>query len=293
MTEINAIQLLAHPKYVQEQHDIDSKEEMELKAGAEFDSGIETPQRSLKTRLSKFIHNSTEYRLNKEEEVSLEEVQKANDPTSVEAVTQKAQEIAKEIIETYAPNTPHSALERVFEAIAEYTKAMGGIHGNFLDLVKTDISNFEKKTKELEHEMRWQGKAAVGLASLSFALAITGTFIPKPTNALPPLGAPVSRLNANGLGDQFNVAMGWITSKLQDKRFLSTTCKSGSSFFDKMTGPANTFQQAKITDIESKRNLLERFNLQDGQSKKSMFENQVQMAQQAASRILDSKAKGG
>jgi len=242
----------------------------------------ETRHRSLKRAFNQLVCESTEHRFVEPETKEL----------SVENVTKDAQEIAAEILADYVPDAPHNANERVFAAIAEYTKAMGGLHGNFLDLVKTDVENFEKKTKELQSQMRWQGKAVVALASLSFALAICGAAIPEATRAATTPTLP-SRLNALGLGDHFQNALRFLTTKLRDNSFMRETCKSGSAFFHTASMPANSFLQAKTTEIESKRNLLERFNLQDGQSKKSMFETQVQLAQQAAQRILESKSRSG
>ncbi len=188
------------------------------------------------------------------------------------------------------------ALSRIFGEIAEYTKTMGKLHGDFLTLVSADIYHFQEMTNNLKNQMNWQGWTILGLTSLSASLAIAGAFIPKAgpagSTASPPAAAN-SRLGANGIADGFSNAMKAIQEKLSNNDFLRTTCKTTSKFFDGVTPVAQVWSSGKTTEIETKRTLLERVNLQDGQAKKSTFEQAAQQAQQAATRLLDSKAKGG
>jgi hypothetical protein len=149
-------------------------------------------------------------------------------------------------------------------------------------------------TKNLSNQMYWQGWTTVGLSSLSASLAIAGAIIPKSGPASSASSSLNSRLGANdGIGDGFSNVMKTITQKLSDNDFLRTTCKTTSKFFNGVTPAADVWYRSTTTEIESKRSLIQTVNLQDGQAKKSTFDQQVQQAQQAAQRLLESKSKGG
>jgi hypothetical protein len=181
------------------------------------------------------------------------------------------------------------ALNRVFAEIATFTTTMADLHHDFLSLVQRDIERFLDQTKSLTHQMHWHGWTTLGLTSLSASLAIAGALIPKGGPANTP--APDSRLGANGgIPD----ALKAITDKLSDNDFLRTTCKTTSKFFnDGVTPAANVWHSSTTTDKQSKLTLLERINLQDGQSKKSDVDQKVQQAQQAALRLSEIKSRGG
>jgi hypothetical protein len=186
------------------------------------------------------------------------------------------------------------ALNRIFTEIAEFSKTMGTLHTDFLNLVVADIHRFLEMTKNLNNQMVWQGWATVGLSSLSASLAILGTVIPKagPAGSTNSTGLN-SRLGANdGITDWFSNSMKTILQKLADNDFLRTTCKTTAKFFNGVAPASDVWFRSTTTDIESKRSLIQTVNLQDGQTKKSTFEAQVQQVQQATSRLLDSKSKG-
>jgi hypothetical protein len=188
------------------------------------------------------------------------------------------------------------ALNRIFGEIAEFSKTMGSLHTDFLNLVQRDIERFLEKTKDLNNQMFWQGWTTIGLTSLSGSFAIAGAIITKasPTGDTNAASSLNSRLGANdGIANGFSNAMKAITQKLSDNDFLRSTCKTTSKFFNGVSPAADAWYRSTTTEIESKRSLLERVNLQDGQTKKSMFDQQVQQAQQAALRLLESKSKGG
>lgn len=181
------------------------------------------------------------------------------------------------------------ALNRIFAEVADFTHTMAGLHHDFLNLVQRDIDRFFEKTNDLTNQMHWQGRTTIVLSSLSASLAIAGALIPKsdPAGNTPTVN---SRLAANG---GINDSLKEITKKLTDNDFLRTTCKTTSKFFNGVTPAADAWYRGITTEIESKKALLERVNLQDGQGKKSSLDQQVQQAQQAITRLLDSKAKGG
>lgn len=177
-------------------------------------------------------------------------------------------------------------LSKIFGQVAEFTHTMAGLHNDFLSIVQRDINRFLEKTNDLQSQMNWQGYTVLGLTSLSASLAIGGALIPK---AAPAANTPAvdPRLNTNA-----GIASA-ITQKLSDHKFLRTTCKTASKFFNGVVPVADAWYRGTTTELESKKTLLQTVNVQDGQSKKSMFDQQAQQAQQAALRLLESKAKGG
>lgn len=185
-------------------------------------------------------------------------------------------------------------LDKIFAQVAGYTKSMANLHNDFLILVKRDIDRFLEKTNDLTNQMNWQGWTTIGLTSLSASLAIAGALIPKSSSAAPNTPNLNPRLGANdGITDGFSSAMKAITQKLSDHDFLRTTCKTTSKFFNGVGSAADVWYRSSNTATETKRSLLERINIQDGQSKKSIFDQQVQQAQTAALRLLEAKSKGG
>jgi hypothetical protein len=185
------------------------------------------------------------------------------------------------------------ALNKVFAEIADFTKTMGSLHSDFLIIVRRDIERFQEMTKDLVGELNWQGWSTLCLTSLSASFAIAGALIPKggAANGNAPTLDP--RLAAHdGPSNAFSNALKAITQKLGDNDFLRTTCKTTSKFFGGVSQPVEVWFRGTTTDIESRRGLIERVNIQDGQAKKSQFDQNVQTAQQAASRLLDSKSKG-
>jgi len=187
------------------------------------------------------------------------------------------------------------ALNRIFGEIAEYTKTMGSLHNDFLHILRRDIDHFLEKTRDFNNQMNWQGWTTLGLTSFSASLAIAGALIPPKASPTAPSNAPADpRLSTNaGINDGFSKTMKAIGDKLADNDFLRTTCKTTSKFFGGLTNVSDPWFRSKTTDIESKRTLLQQVNLQDGQSKKSTFDQNASQAQQAALRILESKTKGG
>lgn len=186
------------------------------------------------------------------------------------------------------------ALDRIFAEVADFTKVMGSLHNDFLVLVRRDIDRFLEMTKDLNHQMHWQGWATLGLTSLSASLAVAGALIPKTGPAGSNAPTFNSRLGANdGISDGFSTMLKSIGQKLSDNDFLRTTCKTSSKFFNGVSPAADIWFRSTTTDIESKRQLIDRVNLQDGQAKKSMFDQQAQLAQTAVQRILESRSKGG
>ncbi|MGC1878428.1 MAG: hypothetical protein WA347_09000 [Rhabdochlamydiaceae bacterium] len=189
-----------------------------------------------------------------------------------------------------------AALDRVFAEVADYSRTMGGLHHNFLDLVKRDVDRFLEKSKNLSDQMFWQGCAILGLSTISASLAIAGELVPKSGPAAANTPTLDRRLNTNdGITDGFSNAMKAISQKLSDNDFLRTTCKTASHFFGEggLSRVVQTGFQSTTTKIEAAKSLLMSCNISDGQGKKSMFDQQVNQAHQAALRLLESKSKGG
>ncbi len=186
------------------------------------------------------------------------------------------------------------ALERIFSEVAQFSKTMGGLHNDFLSIVRRDINRFLEQTTNLTNQMHWQGWTTVGLTTLGASLSIAGALLPKTaTDAASGASSLNVRLNAQDFGDQAQEAIRWIGSKLADNDFLRSTCKTSARFINGITPATDVWFRSTTTEIESKRSLLQSVNLQDGQTKKSIFDQQVQQAQTAVLRILESKSKGG
>lgn len=183
------------------------------------------------------------------------------------------------------------ALDKIFAEVASFTKTMGTLHNDFLVLVQRDIDRYLEQTKDLSQQMNWQGWTVLTLAVSSGVLGIAGAAMPKAG----PDAAPANfRLAANdGITDPISDAIKAIGAKLSDTELLKAACQSTSQFFTSLGPVANSWFDSMKTEIESKRSLLDRINIQDGQSKKSMFDSQAQAAQTAVQRILESRAKGG
>lgn len=183
------------------------------------------------------------------------------------------------------------ALDKIFAEVAGFTKEMGKLHNDFLSLVERDIARYLEQSQDLSQQMNWQGWTVLGLAVSSGVLGIAGAALPKAG----PDAAPANfRLAANdGITDPVTDAIRAIGNKLSDTEFLKEACKSSSQFFTSVGPVADSWFRSTTTEIESKRSLLDRINIQDGQNKKSMFDQQAQLAQSAVQRILEAKQKGG
>lgn len=182
-----------------------------------------------------------------------------------------------------------ASFNRICAEVAGFTHTMAGLQSTILTLVRCDIGLFLKKTNELTNQMNWQGWTTIGLTSLGVSLAIAGALIPK---SAPAGNAPTvdSRLGANaGANDSVKDIM----KKLTDNDFLRTTCKTTSKFFNGVAPAADVLFRGTTTEIESKKKIYESINIPREQSTESSLQQQIQSAQQAVTRLLDSKAKGG
>jgi hypothetical protein len=179
-------------------------------------------------------------------------------------------------------------IERVFEEVADFTRSMGALQGSFLTQVKLDIDRFLEQTKSLQGQMQWQGWTTLGLSAFAGSLAIAGALIPKASSVAE---QPANmRMNANaGMSDPLTD----ILKKLGNQEFLRSTCKTTSKFFNGLTNVSDVWYRGKTTEIESKRTLTERVSLQESQGMRGQTDSNVQTAQTAVLRILDSKSKGG
>ncbi len=183
-------------------------------------------------------------------------------------------------------------MHRIFAEVADFTKTMGQLHGDFLNMVRRDIDRFLEMTNDLTKQMNWQGWTTVALTSISGTLAVAGNFFPKSgANAATPPVSPRGGAH-DGITDGFSNMLKTITQKLSDNDFLRSTCKTVSKAFGSFENVANVWFRGSQTKLESDRSLMERVNLQDGQAKKSTMDQQVQLAQQAISRLIDAKSKG-
>lgn len=185
------------------------------------------------------------------------------------------------------------ALNKIFAEVTDFTKTMGTLHRDFLTLVQRDINHFLEITQDLTNQMNWQGWTTIALTSLNASCSIAGACFPKAAdNAAAQAVNP--RLGAHdGITDGFSNIMKTITQKLSDNNFLRTTCKTASKTFDGLGNASSIWFRSSETKLEGNKALIQSVNLQDGQAKKSQMDQQVQMAQQAVSRLLDSKSKGG
>ncbi len=181
------------------------------------------------------------------------------------------------------------AVDRVLEEVSDFTRLNGQSQNSFLLQLKLDIDRFVEQTKNLQKQMEWQGYTTLTLTSFGASLAVAGALIPKASPGAEQL--PNMRMNANaGMSDPLSN----ILKKLSDDQFLRTTCKTTSKFF---TEGLNRFSESWFsstrTDIEGKRSLIERVSLQEAQGMRGQTDSNVQTAQTAVLRILDSKSKGG
>jgi hypothetical protein len=184
-----------------------------------------------------------------------------------------------------------ATLDKIFAEISSFSKTMGSLHSDFLTLVRTDIERFIEKTKSLQNQYHWQGWSVIALSAAGASLAIAGSLIPKGANAASAATSADPRLGANdGITDAASKAMKWIAGCLKDNEFLRSTCKTASKFFNGVTPAANIWYQGKITECESKRELL-RLCFQEEQQEKTGFSQEAKRAQEAALSILQSKAK--
>lgn len=187
------------------------------------------------------------------------------------------------------------ALDRIFSEITQFSKAMGGLHNSFLDIVRRDVNRFLEQTNHLVHQMHWQAWTTIGLTTLNTSLSIAGALIPKTMTSDPQASANSLnlRLNARNFSDKTQETLKWLGEKLSNNDFLRSTCKTSAKFINGVTPACDLWFRSAITETESKRALLERVNVQDGQAKKTIFDQQIQQAQSAVLRILESKSKGG
>jgi hypothetical protein len=184
-----------------------------------------------------------------------------------------------------------TSLERIFSEVAQFSKTMGGLHNDYLQIVRRDINRFLEETNNLTNQRQWQGWTIFGLTAFSASFAIAAAWIPKTSsNATSAATTLDPRTNANdGLGD-FLKGLG---EKFKDNDFLRSNCKIASKFFEGIKPVSDAWNNSEITETEAKRSLLESANIRDGQSKKEILGQQVEKAQTAALRILESKSKGG
>lgn len=185
-----------------------------------------------------------------------------------------------------------AALDKIFATIADFSKSMGSIHGDFLQIVRRDIDRFKEMTQSLYTQMQWQGWSVVALSSLSASLAVVGSLIPKGADpASTTLNNP--RLGANdGISDPISNTLKWIGEQLKNNDFLRTNCKTAAKFFNGVTQPTNIFFESQKTKLEANREII-RLCFQEGQQEKSVFSNEGRRAQEQALSILQSKAKAG
>lgn len=187
---------------------------------------------------------------------------------------------------------PVPAMDRIFEAITDYSKTMGGLHGDFMSIVKRDIERFMEMTNDLQSQMQWQAGAVFAVSTLGASLAVVGALIPKGADAAS-TALSDSRLSANdGIGDSISNALKSIGEKLKDSEFLRSTCKTSAKFFNGIGQPVNLLFQSKITQLEAKTKLIE-VCFREGQQEKSVFDQEIRRTQDAAQSIMQAKAKSG
>jgi hypothetical protein len=180
------------------------------------------------------------------------------------------------------------AIDAVFSTITDFSKTMGGLHGDFLGLVRRDIERFLEKTNNIYDQMQWQAWTTVGLTTLSASMAIAGTLIPKGTSPSTPLD---QRLGANnGIGDTVSNTLKWISEKLGDNDFLRTTCKTTSKFFSSVGPAADALYGGARTKLEASKQLLQTC-YQEGQQQKGLFGSETRKAQDAMLSIIQSKSR--
>jgi hypothetical protein len=186
-------------------------------------------------------------------------------------------------------------LNKIFDQIAEYSKTMGKLHTDFLRFVLADTDRFIKLTENLSNQMNWQGRTIIGLTVLSTGLGIAGKLIPPATPGANPNSSPLDpRLGANdGITDWFSTTVKAIQQKLSDNNFLRTTCKTTAKFSSEIQPAARIWFESAQTTIQTKCDLIKTINLKNDQDEKSMADQEVQRALEAARRMLDCKSRGG
>src|SRR5581483_9744766 len=177
-------------------------------------------------------------------------------------------------------------IDRIFEAVTDYSKTMGNLHGDYLKIVKRDIDRFLEKTGDLQSQMYWQAGTVFAVGALGASLAVAGSLIPKGADpASSTLNNP--RLEANGARDILKS----IGEKFKDSQFLRQTCKTSAKLFNQVgESTATAYHRAKTTKLEADRELIQ-MCYREGQQEKSVFDQEVRRAQDSALSILQSKAK--
>ncbi len=183
-----------------------------------------------------------------------------------------------------------TAIEEIFSAISSYSKSMGRLQNDLLDIFARDIQRFEEMTGNLYNQMQWQAWSVVALTSLSGSLSIAGACIPKAADAVPSANP---RLNANdGITDAISDFVKVIGDKLSDNEFLKSTCQTVSQTLNGFQQANGIWAQSKSTDMESKRELI-RLCYGDARDGKGNFSREMTKAQDLALSIVQSKSKGG
>jgi hypothetical protein len=178
-------------------------------------------------------------------------------------------------------------LEKIFAELADYSKTMGQLHNNFFDIVNRDIARFLEKTNDVNNQARWQAGTVMCLTLFSASFRIAGKCFSK---AETPVTTGLDlRQAANGACDNVLKA---ISQKLSDHDFLRETTKVCAKIADGAIQPANLIFQSRSGTTEAKSNLLEKVIVPEGQSKKSAFLQEMQQANAAVIRFLESKSKG-
>lgn len=184
------------------------------------------------------------------------------------------------------------SLERIFSAMTDYAKVMGGLHNDFLGIVRRDIERFMELTDGVYNQMQWQAWTAVGLSAVGASLAVVGALIPK-GGANPSTALTNPRLGSNdGISDGFSSTLKWIGDQLKDNDFLRSTSKTASKFFHGVAPAADTWFRSQTTTLEANRELM-RVCFQDANQDKRVFSQEVNQVQQTALSILQAKSKGG
>lgn len=179
-----------------------------------------------------------------------------------------------------------ASLDKIFAEVASFTKAMSGLHNNYLLIVQTDIKKFLELTDDLSSQKSNQGTTTLVLTGLSGSLGIAGALFAKTTPAGTPPLDPRAATNA-GFQDSIGQAFKWIGDKLQDNEFLSSTCKTVSQTLQSGTSVSDAWFMAGQTKTQAAQTLVERVGISEGQAGKSQADQQAQQVQNAALRILE------
>ncbi len=182
-------------------------------------------------------------------------------------------------------------IDKVFAEISTYTRMMGDLHGDFLQIVRRDIQRFEELTGDISGQMRWQAWSVISLGFLGASLAVAGTFYPKDALASAPPSNNL-RLNANdGIRDSISNALTTIRDKLHDNKFMGTTCKAASKLFgNNFSEATQTWYRSETTRLESKKELVQTC-FREGQGEKSAVSQEMKKAQESALSILQSRSR--